>query len=353
MMEKKNNKVLFIDYMLLRGHVNFNRIHINALLNEGYDVKLVLHRDIVEQLNYPSKQYALVIPRRFGIDINNRLLNRLLLLFTLLYIKLRINFKLYDNIIVSSMDELTLGILPLCRKMLIICHGNAQGLKNGLKRFFIFRLAKYNFFAVFNESMAGPFKEYGIKRLYIISHGCIVPFQYKQDIPSVVPSASFKRVIFHPSPNINQQFVKKVLNSDRLQRLLQEENCLLVLRNKYGSAMTRGNIQCINQYLSMNEYQNLFLTADIILVVYPPDFCYRVSGVSFECIANQKKLLALYNPSLLYCNQYFSYSPIFNDIDELCEKIEYLFTNPYARCIVSDENLIPCYTPILSQIKAY
>ena len=63
MMEQKNNKLLYIDYMFMRGHVNFNRVHIDALLKEGYNVKLVLHKEIASLLPYAYQQYALVIHR--------------------------------------------------------------------------------------------------------------------------------------------------------------------------------------------------------------------------------------------------------------------------------------------------
>ena len=47
-------KVLFIDYVYQKGHVNFNRIHIDAIRSAGYDVKIVLHSDIASQLDYPT-----------------------------------------------------------------------------------------------------------------------------------------------------------------------------------------------------------------------------------------------------------------------------------------------------------
>jgi len=68
-MEQKNNKLLYIDYMFMRGHVNFNRVHIDALLKEGYNVKLVLHKEIASLLPYAYQQYALVIPRILGTNV--------------------------------------------------------------------------------------------------------------------------------------------------------------------------------------------------------------------------------------------------------------------------------------------
>ena len=112
MMEQKNNKLLYIDYMFMRGHVNFNRIHIDALLKEGYNVKLVLHKEIARLLPYAQQQYALIIPRILGANAHNPILSRIIILLTIIYIKLHIRFSSYEHVVISCMDEITLGICP-------------------------------------------------------------------------------------------------------------------------------------------------------------------------------------------------------------------------------------------------
>ena len=55
-------KVLYINYIFQKGHINFDHIHIDALIRQATEVKLVLHKDIAMQLPYPPQQYALIIP---------------------------------------------------------------------------------------------------------------------------------------------------------------------------------------------------------------------------------------------------------------------------------------------------
>ena len=47
-MTERKNKVLYINYMLQRGHINFDKIHIKALENAGCDVWIII----------PSKDYV-------------------------------------------------------------------------------------------------------------------------------------------------------------------------------------------------------------------------------------------------------------------------------------------------------
>lgn len=181
MMEQKNNKLLYIDYMFMRGHVNFNRVHIDALLKEGYNVKLVLHKEIASLLPYAYQQYALVIPRILGTNVHNPILSRIIMLLTIIYIKLHVRFSSYGHVVISCMDEITLGACPFYQKMFIICHGNARGLANRVKRLFIKRLAKHNAFIVFNESMKEPFVKHGIRKVFVVSHAV---FRHFNSIPT-------------------------------------------------------------------------------------------------------------------------------------------------------------------------
>jgi hypothetical protein len=119
------------------------------------------------------------------------------------------------------------------------------------------------------------------------------------------------------------------------------------VRNFDAKQIHSSNIQTINHYLSAEEYQLLFLTSDIILLAYPDNFQYRVSGVSYECVANQKKMVAKYLPALEYCQSFYNYSPLFNDIDQLCDLLQYLKEHPQAKCMATPQALTPDYNGIL------
>ena len=347
---------LYVDYIYLTGHVNFNNIHIKAILEQDKNAKLVLFKRIARQLPYTSAQYALKLPNLLEKKDGHPFLNRIRFLITLIYIKIRVRPEKYKKVIVSSCDEITLGLCPLCRNMYIISHGNARNMANSLKRYFCKRLARHNTFIVFNHNMAQPFLKNGIHKLHIISHGCVEPTHTIQHQPS---PKKHRLTIFHPSTRPEQSFIDQLTHSPQFLRFLREEDILLILRKSSppckggvrgglnGKSQEKNpNIQFINRYLTTQEYLTLFHQSDIILLAYPPQFKYMVSGVSYECVANKKNILILHNPSLAYCAPYYNYNVFFKDITQLCERITYLKNHPEATCIVSPQQLQPDYAPL-------
>jgi hypothetical protein len=131
-----------------------------------------------------------------------------------------------------------------------------------------------------------------------------------------------------------------------LQEILKKKNVLLVIHNKTGNESETSHIRFINGFLPQRQYQDLFLQSDLILLAYPEEFNFQVSGVSFECVANGKRMLVKEHPSLTYCRQFYNYDPIFSSMDEMCDKLEYLISHTEAGCIVSSESLKPDYTHI-------
>lgn len=341
-------RVLFVDYTYQIGHVNFNQIHIEALKAEGYDVKIILHKRIVEQLPFNKDDYALVLPDFLRQRDGHAVINRILFILALLFIKVKVRVKKFDKVIISYCDEVTIGILPLCHDMYIICHNNADSFCNSVKRFFIKHLAQNNFFIVFNKGMTKPFEHYGIKNVFVVSHGCVSPFKARADVSLPIDTSSYDWVVFHPSPNLNTDFIIDLLSNVRFEKYLRDNNILFLLRDKSNNAKGRGNIKFINGYLSQLQYQQLFLLSDLILLAYPETFEYRVSGVSFECVANGKRLLIKRNIAFDYCRDFFNYDPMFDNVTDLCGKIDFLKHNKDAKCIASTEGLLPDYTCIFS-----
>ena len=339
-------KILYVNYMLQPGHINFDQIQVSALLSEGHDVQLVMHRDIARKLQFASDRYALILPRWFASDTKNPLQNRFFFLLTLLYIKLKIDFRQYDQVIVSNTDEITLGLIPLCRHMGLICHANAGNFWSKVKSHFLHRLARHNFFIVFNSRMQKPFLEHGITDVFILSHGCPPPFRPTPGIKLPTDCSGYDMVIFHPSMNPDPRFINELITDRPLLQLLEEKNILLITHHATALPPSR-HIFNITQYLPKEQYQQLFVRADIILTAYPESFSYQVSGVSYECVANGKKMLIRQNPSLAYCKDFFNYDPFFSNVQDLCQKILFLYAHAEAKCTQTGPDLVPDYSEIL------
>ena len=345
-MTKKN--ILYVNYILQYGHVNFDRIHIYALKSTGNNVKLILHYKIAKELEFSLTEYELILPKFLGIDSHNPVLNRIFYILTLLYIKVRVSFKSYDRVILSSMDEPTLGLIPLCRKMFLICHANASNFENTIKRFFMKKLAKYNYFIVFNRRMKESFIANRISNVFVVSHGCIAPYMPQAHLTCPIDTTKYDFVIFHPSAKIENFFLEELKSNKKLQRFLKENNYAFVIRDKSLEIEDCENIIIIHKYLTKEQYQTLFVASDVILLVYPESFRYQVSGISYECVSNKKRILIRNNPSLEYCGDFYNYDPFFLTTEQLCKKIEFLRHNLNAECIVSASTLQPDYREIMN-----
>jgi len=317
-------KVIYINYMKQLGHLHFDQIQIDALVAQGYDVKLVMHQEIALQLPYPKEMYALVLPSWTDTDSTCSLTKRISYVLALHYIKRKINFSRFDHILISNLDEVTLGIYPLTKGMYMICHGNSNDFSSRIKTYFLNRLARqHNTFLVFNEEMAKPFRQNGISKTAIISHGCFSPFKVEKESRAFAFIEEFSHVVFHPSSKTAGDFVAAVY-TESMNQTLKASHTLLLLRDLSVEDRKYSNIHIIHGFLSEADYQYLFVKAHIILLAYPAAFSNQVSGVSYECVANQKKMLIWHNPSLAYCKTYYEYDPFVETAGELVEKMFYL-----------------------------
>ena len=340
-------KIIYINYMKQFGHINFDQIQINALSMQGYDVKVVMHQDIAKKMKLHKNMYALILPKILGYECKNSLINRLFFILTLLFIRIRINWKEFDFCIISNLDEITLCIVPLAKKMYLFCHGNCRDLGNKIKLRVLQYLSKKHVFLVFNRDMADTFSNYGFKNVKIISHGCTTAFNSHIGHEASQITKGFNYVAFHPSSKPDAGFLHDIYNKEN-NEILKEYNVLLLLRNNPFKDYNFSNIKFINKYLETKLYNDLFTISDVIILAYPNSFRHQVSGVSFECVANRKNMLVYKNSSLDYCKDFYNYDIFCKDTTELIQKLTELKLNKDKyKIIVSKDDLTPNYKPIL------
>lgn len=336
-------KILFVDYIWRAGHVNFNKIHIDALRDAGFEVALVLYGSMKERLPYPDNDYAMVLPAILKMKEGHPLFNRLLFVIVLALIRLRLSVKKYDYVILSNYDELSLGLIPLGHKMLLISHSNAESFTKNLKKKFLHGLACRSTFIVFNKYIASAFLNEGLTNIRIVSHGCLDSLPTKI-VDVGIDFSKYAMVVFQASSKIDSYFYKKIFLNRDFCDFLHTNNILFVLRNCNVPTEYSQNIISFNKYLSKEEYDTLMSKSKVILVAYPDNFKYQVSGVSYECVT-KKKCMAIYdNPALHYCREYFNYEPIFTDLESFKKLLSMMLYNTNCKCVVSPEQLKPNYS---------
>lgn len=344
-------KILYVDYIEQEGHVNFHRIHIDALRAAGHEVRLVLHESIARQLPYPASDYDCQLPaslrKRRG---RHPVANRLIYLTTLAYLKLRLDLSRYDEVLVGYVDEVTYGMLPLSRRAHIYAHTNGRTRTQPAKWRWLQRLAPEATFIVFNEYMAEVFRTDGFPHVKVISHGCVSPFPPASAAALKaleLPITDKSRVVFHPSGKCHPAFMAYAATDSQLHEWLRANDVHLVLRGAAPAALpeaARSHIHFLQGFMPTEGYQALFRRADVILTCYPESFHHQVSGVSFECVAHGSLLLALDTPALDYVRTYYNYDPLFvRPSDFLPHLKQVLSPDAGCRCIVTPDSLTPAY----------
>ncbi|MES5169654.1 hypothetical protein ABVC73_15145 [Prevotella melaninogenica] len=340
-------KILYINYIHQKGHYNFDKIHINALDNENAEILLILHSEEKKALPYSDDKYCLVLPKCFSTSFKSGFFNRIIYICTLLYIFFKVNFKEYSDIVLASMEEISIFLIPLKKNKFIICHNNACGLTNKIKKPLLRLIGAHNTFIVFNKRMKDAFLSEKIINTKVISHGCLPAYKFNDNIDVLLNLKNYKTIIFHPSSAIDFANIEQLYKNDSFLEFLRKENILLILKTPNLKTNIAPNIINITKYLSKEEYQNLFLKSDYILLSYPQDFGYRVSGVSYECFSNKKRMLIHSNPSFDYCKDYFNYNPFYNSNEELIALIKKLQNNQSLQYVAESKDLTPDYSKIL------
>lgn len=334
-------KILYIDYDLQVGHVNFNRIQIDALKATGADVRLVLHRYMYERLPYPIEMYDYIVPTVLKYRNGHPVINRLAFLVTLLLIRLKVNIGKYSNVIIGYCDEISLWMLPPAKGMYIFMHRTAGLMESSLKCRLCQSLARKNTFLVFNSHMGNILEQVGITSYKISPHGCVNAFDTDTNADT---ARNHGLTIFHPSAKINRRFIDDVLSDRNVLRFIEEKDIKILLKECDDNLkIVHKNIAYLPSMIEFEEYKIVFASSDIILLSYPESFSGQVSGVSFECVANRKRTMIYSHPSLEYCRSFYNYDPIFANAQEfvcLCTK---LMENSSLKCTASAKSLAPTY----------
>lgn len=324
-------QILYIDPISSNGHIGFNKIYIDALVKIK-DAQI----DFVFRENYikvPEKKYIslkLEIPYRFYHKNKGGIVNRYYFYKCLLYIKGKLNFKDYDYIIFGNYEEISFFCSGIRNKCYLINHHNIQGLDNPLKKFFYKLVSKRNTQVVFEKSFAKFLNSIGLNDITIVPHGLPQPFvidnKYALDVINNFLGEyreKYNSLMFLPSStSSDKSFVDTLIRDKTFFNYLKEKKILLIIKGDFNILNTVENIIVTKEYFSESLYRALFLAANFILIPYPNTFKNRVSGILFECMANNKLCLLSVESELINYKNLINYNPYFSDVSDLIRVIE-------------------------------
>ncbi len=325
-------KILYIDPISPKGHIGFNSIHTRALMESFGNVDVVfeygyksLSEDIKGNLIY---EYPIIsVP-------NNGLFNRYRIWRNFKNIQKKIDFSIYDVIIVASYDEIALNFLRIKQKLYLINHNNIAGvLHNKIKWFFFKRLTKRHIPLVFDSLSQKMLFLEGIENVRHINHGVKSPFVVEKDwsLERIGVHKKYKNILFSPSDgSSDKNFLNKIIINSKFTDLLEKSNSLFICRNLKieDESLLNKNIINITQRLSNDDYLNLFYRSTLIIISYPSSFLYRTSGVLMEALANNKDILIPSIPGFNIYNDIINKSDFYSSEEEFFIKLKEKINSP-------------------------
>lgn len=325
-------RILYIDQMTPYGHINFNQIYISGLLKAGAELSIVCSKEYVDKLDLPSAIVALVYPKFLSHVNKGGIRDRIIFFLRLIYIRFFLDLSAYDMLLFSSYEELSFYCGMIRQRSFLINHANIQGFaSNSIKRYFAKKISKKNVQIVFNDVMKRKLQEWSIENVIVCPHGFSKPYSLDKlektsiyRIARIPDDVKIDRVIFSPSfYSSDFDFINTILCSESFQTFLEDSNIVLLIK---GVALNNisNRIYFIDNYLSSEDYKLLFMNSDFILLCYGSDFSYRVSGVLFECMINNKICLIKNSLELRGYSNYICYDPYFVDVEDLKRKIALL-----------------------------
>lgn len=279
-------KILFIDPICQKGHLNFNRIHLEALLKQEVEIDTVFTKDYFDAISVSGIKLILELDAK-DIIIKNGFQFRLAILRNIFKVKNKIDLKKYSAIIFSFYDEISLALANFPQSY-IINHTNISNLNSIFKKIAFSIISRRHKHIVLTSLMKKKLEKIGVCNAIHINHGMLKAYKPYPLPPNL---KKYRHIIFSPSANSSDiDFNLRIIHSDIVQNWLIKHNAVLVFRGNYNNPFP-SNIVILKERISSEVYQSLFVNASCILINYPDSFKYRASGVFFEAVSNSKVMI--------------------------------------------------------------
>lgn len=314
-------RILYLDLLCPRGHVNFNNIYLNYFSKKSnVIVDVAMPTFYLKQLDFTDCKNMNIIQLPDALYTRSHkkfigsIINRLHLIRLQWYLKNSINLGEYDQIFISSFDNISSLFLFFPRNTFLVCHNNLTFVfSNIIHKYSLKIIANRYKLGVFTNEMLDYCLKNNINRLLKIPHGLPKPIMFDKPIENLINS----RLIFIPSSySLDRDIINKILSKE-FNDFLKKHNFSIAL--KWDSECIYSNINLYTKYLSKDEYNNLFIKSYAILIPYDKSFKLRTSGVLMEAIANNKKIILRDIPafSSFKANTNVSGVLFFNSFDDL------------------------------------
>lgn len=356
-------KILYIDLTSPTGHKNYNLNLINIMVKIAtVDVMLPWkYIDFKKEGININKHYVIdekFIPEKIRKTCNNQLIGRIRTItqqISLLKKVIKIQHS-YDLIFFSSVEIISFSLTSrsFIKPTFFVDHAIYTTEYSKVRRFF---WKKINF-KVYPIVMECYIKDYIKDNLKIKNKLFLVPHPLpcvSQDVRLNDSKNSNEIIIFGPAISNDDVFLDNLIKKSNFI----PNNIKIIVKSKKQNYKNQ-NLFVYNTHISEEMYTNYLNECDYILIAYPDEYNYRTSGVFFEAVAFQKKVILNLNNTLKdYFLRYseiivgFSgYDDFFESLKDLRKKDTYSNTSfEKIQADYSDETIMEALLDVFKKTK--
>lgn len=284
-------RILYLDFMYYTGHVRSNKNFIKALGAFSNVFALSQQHYFDDYKNELETVESIKIIEKNNLKLSSgQLLNRIsslkvMLQSALLAKKIRPNY-----IFVSSFDTIAFKfgrfLFGKTENMYLLHTINIDELSNNIKRKIFDTYKNKVNHVVFEQYM----KDYLINEVRIESDRIFVlPHPLNENNESS-NSKELEYVCVGLSNSNDEKLVTELIELEKKKHIFKSNNKKVVIKSKE-KEFDNGYLKVLKGFLDKNVYDNYINRTQSVLIPFPKEFCYRMSGTLVDAFSNNKLVL--------------------------------------------------------------
>ena len=144
-----------------------------------------------------------------------------------------------------------------------------------------------------------------------------------------------------PGLSNDESFIDSIIEYEKKYAILENNNIRLVLRTPKEYNDVPASIRFMRGFLTKDEYESLYNTSDLVLVIYPSSYRFRFSSVILNSMTKHKVLLGNNIDIVRYFSKkYPNNCLLFNSVKELFEIIieEHTFSEEERNSFIAEHS---------------
>ena len=292
---------LIIDYYEDHFHDQFNSIHIDSILKSGANVTLCGKEEHFSQ-QYRKSCSFVCIPKWMFHETSIRLLssiyNRFWDALKLRCVSRIIRQGNYDLVVILRYEIYSIIFLRTRKKTLMFDHVSAAMMTSKAKQAVLKTLPdNYIHIALNDEIKKHIIRCLNKRDVIMIPHGYQNAFAPVDK--SIFVNNSEKFIFCAATSSCDMDLLGKIVNSEEILAYFKKNGIKLIVKGNMPLINSTENVIVIDSYISKDDYSYLISKSYCVFLPYDDSFGFRVSGVFFECVANNTPVIATYIPAFM------------------------------------------------------